>query len=859
MTLPFDLGTLRLAYPAALLALLVVPLFLLAAVTARRRLPAALCRSAAALSVVLLLAGPRLETPRPERGACVIAAIDVSASVQDAAVESARGFLARLLPRLGPDDAVGSVAFAAGARVVAHPAAGRPSLAALLPARDDADPDGDDTDLGAALLAAGPLCPAGKQATLVLFTDGNETRGSLLAEIALGEPSLPIFAVVPSAAMLPVATVRRVLAPAFAPELSVLPLSIVVESRAPTPLPAVLEIRADEEQAAPVPIELAPGTSLVELPYRFRAEGEFLLRARLLLPSDQRRAPSPAGVPISVTPPARVLLVSELARPVVGAALTRRGADVDVVRPAALSPYLAGLADYHAVILDDVGRAGLGDARLERLRAYVARGGALIATGGEQLFGDPAFVTSPLARMLPVTVEPPSAEPKTREPIALYLLIDRSNSMGYSSSNPVVQFGEKMEYAKRAAIAVLEQLGPSDMVGAIAFDSQPYELGRLRPVAESRGALRAAIERLQYGGGTDFKDALDIARRSLVDSGRRVRHVILLTDGDTNRHPEDHVELIAALARAEITVTTIRIGSDTVNLELLKTISRATGGEFHHVEHVEALPQLMLRDARRLIDPTAGIEDAPARIGVPGAMLAGLAEQELPPVARWTPTHTKPGAELRLFVEAGERRDPLLATWQYELGRTAAIPVDFEAGARAWPAWRGFAKLWSQLLLWAIPPARPSDRRLEARRLDDGALIRLETGADTAGPFALRLAGAGEVPLHPVGRRAFAAVVPGLAPGVHICRLVSAAGEEPLRLLVPARSPSGHELRARGPNLALLARAAALTGGRVDPRPAEVVAARPGVGRRSVPLAGLLVPLALALVLADVAIRRLAR
>src|SRR5207237_6710754 len=242
----------------------------------------------------------------------------------------------------------------------------------------------------------------------------------------------------------------------------------------------------DEEQAAPVPIELAPGTSLVELPYRFRAEGEFLLRARLLLPSDQRRAPSPAGVPISVTPPARVLLVSGRARPVVGAALTRRGADVDVVRPAALSPYLAGLADYHAVILDDVGRAGLGDARLERLRAYVARGGALIATGGEQLFGDPAFVTSPLARMLTVTVEPPSAEPKTREPIALYLLIDRSNSMGYSSSNPAVQFGEKMEYAKRAAIAVLNQLGPSDLVAAIAFDSQPYELGALRPVGESR-------------------------------------------------------------------------------------------------------------------------------------------------------------------------------------------------------------------------------------------------------------------------------------------------------------------------------------------------------------------------------------
>src|SRR5439155_12674160 len=110
--------------------------------------------------------------------------------------------------------------------------------------------------------------------------------------------------------------------------------------------------------------------------------------------------------------------------------------------------------------------------------------------------------------------------------------------------------------------------------------------------------------------------------------------------------------LIAALARAEITVTAIRIGSDTVNLELLKTISRATGGEFHHVEHVEVLPQLMLRDTRRLIDPTAGLEDAPARIGIPGPMLAGIAEQDLPPVARRAPTRRRPGAGPRRVVEA---------------------------------------------------------------------------------------------------------------------------------------------------------------------------------------------------------------
>ena len=56
-----------------------------------------------------------------------------------------------------------------------------------------------------------------------------------------------------------------------------------------------------------------------------------------------------------------------------------------------------------------------------------------------------------------------------------------------------------------------------------------------------------------------------------------------------------------ALAAADVTVTSIRVGSDTVNLDLLDAISRATGGSFHHVADVRQLPQLMIRDAQRLM------------------------------------------------------------------------------------------------------------------------------------------------------------------------------------------------------------------------------------------------------------------
>ena len=56
--------------------------------------------------MIELLAGVHLERPRPEAGTCLVAAIDVSASVQRAGAERAREVLEVLVPRLGPDDLV---------------------------------------------------------------------------------------------------------------------------------------------------------------------------------------------------------------------------------------------------------------------------------------------------------------------------------------------------------------------------------------------------------------------------------------------------------------------------------------------------------------------------------------------------------------------------------------------------------------------------------------------------------------------------------------------------------------------------------------------------------------------------------
>src|SRR5207244_223567 len=163
------------------------------------------------------LAGLSLERGRPEAGGCVAAAIDVSASVGSAGRDTAREFLARLVPALGARDALGALAFAGRTRVLAYPAAGRAGLDALVPGGDVDDLEPDETDLAAALARATALCPDDRRAALLLFTDGNESEGSLLAEAALAEPRVPIYPVVPPPARLPPAAIRRLIVPPLAP------------------------------------------------------------------------------------------------------------------------------------------------------------------------------------------------------------------------------------------------------------------------------------------------------------------------------------------------------------------------------------------------------------------------------------------------------------------------------------------------------------------------------------------------------------------------------------------------------------------------------------------------------------------
>src|SRR5262249_56259263 len=140
-----------------------------------------------------------------------------------------------LLRASGPRVAVGVGPYGGSARVLAPPSHEPPSAAALVAAADSAGIDPDASDLAGALALAAPLCPETTQPAVLLFSDGQETRGSALAEASLEEPHVPVYPVTLAEADFPRAVIRRVLAPTRAPEHVMAPLGAVGASPTPPP------------------------------------------------------------------------------------------------------------------------------------------------------------------------------------------------------------------------------------------------------------------------------------------------------------------------------------------------------------------------------------------------------------------------------------------------------------------------------------------------------------------------------------------------------------------------------------------------------------------------------------------------
>jgi Ca-activated chloride channel family protein len=821
-------------------------------------------RVACFTAVTLALSGLALTTRLPSDRLSVVAVVDVSDSIDAQGRQWEVRYLSDLADALAPGDEMAVVTFARQATVLRPP--GVPAPFETLPRNLDSSA----TDIARGLEAGLALFGPDAERRLVLISDGLESRGDSRSLIARARRSrVRLYVAVPPQGLHKDVALQRLIAAPVVGEGEVFPLRVIARNYASAG-PARLALFADGQPLGSETVALQTGLNAIEIPYRLTGAGSHHLRAELRSPEDDIAANNQRDVTITVVGKPRALVITSEPRSPLATVLARKDIDADVRPPSRFPDRLDELLKYHCVILQDTVAAGLDGKRLALLERYVRDfGGGLLLIGSERTYGDPGFKRTALEKMLPVTLEPRQPRRTEREPLALFVLIDRSNSMGYNSRVRTLRDGEKLRYAREAALAVIHQLKDQDLVGVIAFDSQPFELAPLRPLRENRPLLESTIPRLAEGGGTDFYDALESARAQLVESRAATKHIILLTDGDTNRGATDHYPLIAALSQAGISVTTIRIGDDTVNLTLLNDISSKTGGQFYHVQNVEALPELMLRDtSERLAQAPRQGRHFLAQFGRPSQLLRGIAQRDMPTLRGYAFARVKPGAEVPLFVLTRERKDPLLADWQYGLGRVVAFTAGLTDDAETWVGWPGFGKFWSQVVHWSVRNETPWDYALAVHRSDGVTELTIRSfDRDSGGVLLARLhvgdQDTVDVPLVPVAPRQFSGRLPSLPGGRYPLTIVRRRGEREVNqrtalVTIPDRDePAQAERYGPGPDVALLTRLTGATGGRINPAVRDLVARKPGTRELLHGLDYLLVPLAMFLFLGDVAIRRM--
>lgn len=822
------------------------------------------------------LALARPEWVRKTDDQTVVFAVDQSDSVPAESKRAAAQFIRSATAALrSGKDRVGLIGFDGQASVEQVP---QPELLVDYPGRP-IEPHR--TSIAAALRLGLALLPADAAKRLVILSDGNENVGSA-GEEAMTYAALDIpVDVVPlryehGAEIL----VEQLSAPASARRNEVVNLQLVVRSQVAASARLLLYHNERLIQLDPVnartgmSIQLDAGPNRLAIPVPLHASGVHRFRA-VVQPETSAIDTLPynnEGQAFTIVGTAeRVLIVVDSTADATGingtsadllaAALRSGGIECERVSINELPSDPAALADCSTVILANASAFALGEQRQQLLASYVRdQGGGLIVIGGDQAFSVGGYAHTPLEELLPVET---SRDRLKLLSLCLVIVIDRSGSMA----------GDKIAMARQAAGASVQLLSSLDRIGVVAFNSAAEWVV---PV-QAAGNKTAIVERLTTigaGGGTNMYPALKHAADALAAVDANLKHIIVLTDGQSM--PADFESFAKHCGEAGVTISAIAVGPD-ADRALLARIAQLSGGRMYVADSARPLPQIFVRET--VVASRSGLFEQPFTprlcAVVDDSILTGFTQADIPPLHGHVVTASKPLAQAPLVRTTEDGADPILAYWQVGLGRTVAFTSGlWPKWGPEWAAWSGFSKLWTQAVRYAGQPGGSSDLEVESAIKDGQAHVvvsaaRLPVHAQGSLSLAGRLIRPdfSTEPLHVqrTGADRLEATFPVDMPGTYLVNMPYSYGSGGsgragvLRTgVVMSYSPEYRTLRD---NEGVLAEVARRTGGRVLSADhagtvLETSSIRPVQVRR--PFWEDLVRLALLLFLLDVAVRRIA-
>lgn len=169
---------------------------------------------------------------------------------------------------------------------------------------------------------------------------------------------------------------------------------------------------------------------------------------------------------------------------------------------------------------------------------------------------------------------------KERSPICVMPVIDVSGSMS----------GEKLDYAKKSALKLIDHLTDSDYCGVVTFDTNVRLVSKPLPMtAENKATLQAKIGDLRCGSCTNFSGGLLTGLEEIKSSDLpkdMLLRVIMLTDGLANVGVSDHEGLLALMKEnvqgASVSCFGYGQGADQ---ELLADLAKVGDGNYAFIQN----------------------------------------------------------------------------------------------------------------------------------------------------------------------------------------------------------------------------------------------------------------------------------
>lgn len=375
---------------------------------------------------------------------------------------------------------------------------------------------------------------------------------------------------------------------------------------------------------------------------------------------------------------------------------------IDKIPAESVPTTLEQLNNYDGIIMSNISLEDTPKGFADIVESYVKNSaGGLVVTGGDSSYALGEYKDTPLERVLPVDME--IKDKKELPDLGMVVVIDRSGSM------TVGKYGvSKLELAKEALIRSVETLNEKDSIGVIAFDHEFTWISELQKIGGNINGIINSIANISPGGGTSILPGLYEAYDAVSKYDSKIKHIILLTDGQAETTGYD--SLLEQMKSGGITLSTVAVGADS-DYRLLESLAEKGNGRYYYSDEFSDLPKIFAKETY-----LAGRDFLNNEMFYPKtAYINPIMESidAVPALKGYISTSAKDRADI---VLTSPKDEPVLASWQYGLGKAVAWTSDAKGvWTDEWLGSQQGVTIFRNMVSWSLRKQMSSDINLSVK------------------------------------------------------------------------------------------------------------------------------------------------